>query len=313
MLVRHMVKFVFERVPHSVLIKLASLTPDFVIRKFAPFQVVIEPTTACNLRCPLCPRDKLKRKHGQMSLSDFKKIIDGFPRTVKLAELYFMGEPLLHRNIFEMTKYLKSKKIRVRLSTNAVLLKKLAKQLVNSGIDELVLSLDGASKQTHEKYRIGSDFNKIVAGVKKLTKLKGEKLEVTLQFIVMKHNEHEIDKIRELSKELGVDHLVYKAIAIHGSELSDKYLPVSKLFTRKASKRDMCYWAFASTILWNGDVTTCCYDFNGKNIVGNALKEKLKDIYKSKKYAVLRKQIINRRLLLCKTCDYAAQVVRRVY
>ena len=311
---KKILKTLYHHTPKQVI----SNIPDKIITQLAPYQIVIEPTTLCNLNCPLCPRQKLTRTQGNMKFKEFKKIIAKLPKTVNSMELYFMGEPLMNKDIFKMVKYAEENNISTKISTNTMLVENYIDEIFDSKLSNLIVTLDGATKKSHESYRIGSDFDKITKTIKRLCKTKKNrninKPEITLQFLVMKQNENEIEKVIKLSKELNVDHLTLKNISI-GTEnktdiekLKKKYLPDNKKYIRHKyhNKSDICYWAFCSVILWNGDITICCYDFDGKYVLGNAIKEDFNKIYKSKKYSKIRKKIIKRELDICKKCDFSS-------
>lgn len=313
---KNILKKIYKHTPKKII----HYIPDKIITQLAPHLIVIEPTTLCNLKCPLCPRTKLTRLHGSMKFKEFKKITDKLPKTINTMELYFMGEPLMNKEIFKMVKYAEKNKISTKISTNVMLLDKYNDEIFDSNLSHLIVTLDGATKKSHEAYRIGSNFDKITKTIKELCiskeKLNLKKPEITLQFLIMKENENEIEKIIKLSKELGVDHLTLKTISL-GAEntekiekLKKKYLPENKKYIRNKyeNKTDICYWAFCSVILWNGDITICCYDFDGEYIQGNAIKDDFNKIYKSKEYKELRKKILKRELKICKKCDYSANI-----
>lgn len=301
--------------------QIISRIPDRILTLFTPYQLVIEPTTLCNLDCPLCPRQELTRPRGSMKFENFKTIIDKLPKTIKTMDLFFMGEPLMNKEIFKMAKYAENKNISTRISTNTTLADKYINEIFDSKLSHLIVTLDGATKETHESYRIGSDFDKIKKTIKLLCETKKKrnikKPEITLQFLIMKKNENEINKITKLSYDLGVDHLTLKTISLGSEmrkenieELKKKYLPKNKKYVRNKyqHRTDICYWAFCSVIQWNGDITVCCYDIDGKYVVGNAIKDDFNKIYKSKEYKKLRKKIIKRQLSICKKCDYSTNI-----
>ncbi len=133
-----------------------------------PIRARIEVCRFCNLKCPSCPigRGKIRNKR-MMSFEDFKLIIDKIKISVKELSLFNYGEPLLNPNIVKMIKYTKKNGIKiVNMHSNGLLLEKgLAEKLVKSGIDYINFSIDGASNETYQKYRIGGDLNTVVKNV----------------------------------------------------------------------------------------------------------------------------------------------------
>jgi radical SAM protein with 4Fe4S-binding SPASM domain len=298
-------------------------------------RVAIEPTNNCNLTCRLCPTwQYMKRPRGVMRLEEFKKIIDQNKGIFKRINMIFAGEPLLNKDVFKMAKYAEEQRIEVLISTNTTLFDsgKIG-EMLDSGLSHLVVCLDGATKETHEQYRRGSNFEQIKENIRKICQLKRErgyvKPYITLQFLVMKQNEHEINDIIKLAKSLGVDAISLKSLSL-GSfvdldkkiKLAEENLPKDDRYSRfkfkngvlkEKSKPRICSWMRQALIFWNGDVSLCCYDINGELIIGNAFKDNgFKEILKSKKYREYRKMAIQRKHKLCQNCNYSAETVRTI-
>jgi len=122
---------------------------------------MIEPTNYCNLKCPLCPTGAglIRREKAAMSFEDFKKILDNLGNQIIHLRLWNWGEPLLNKELPKMIKYAKSKNIYVNTSTNSSFLnKENVRELTNSGLDHLIVSLDGASEETYSLYRKNGNF-----------------------------------------------------------------------------------------------------------------------------------------------------------
>jgi MoaA/NifB/PqqE/SkfB family radical SAM enzyme len=139
----------------------------------APMAVSIEPTTACNLRCPECPSGTgtLKRPGGKLSLKQFETILAKLPTQTSWLTFYFQGEPYLNRDFPEMVKLAKKRRMFVSTSTNGHFLdEETARKTIGSGLDKIIISIDGADAETYLNYRQGGDFEKVIAGVKHLTK-----------------------------------------------------------------------------------------------------------------------------------------------
>jgi radical SAM protein with 4Fe4S-binding SPASM domain len=307
----------------ELLRKIFLILPDNIIRLHPLREIIIEPTNFCNLRCPFCINPIMRRKKGMMSLSDFEKLIELLPKSIKKITLHFAGEPFLNPDLPKMIKILKERKIEVRLSTNGTLSTEKYIQAIEAGLDLMLISLDGPTKEMHEKYRIGSNFEEILETIKKITKLPNRKTKIVIQFLVMRYNEKYIPQMVELCKNLGVDELWLKSTSFNiGAderlekkilESAEKFLPENKRYCRYAIKGDrlinidkpkICNWIWKTVILWNGDVDVCCTDLEGKVTVGNIFKEKsFKKIWKSKKYAEIRKAILRQDLQICKNCN----------
>ena len=293
-----------------------------------PSILMVEPTNICNLRCPMCALGSgtLKRKRGYMSFENYKKIIDECGGYLININLYFFGEPFLNKDIYRMIEYAKRKRIFSRISTNALTLdsKEKIRKLIHSGLDYIVVSFDGTSKETYEKYRVGGDFNKLINNLKILVnekkRLKSRFPLLELQFLVMSHNQHEIAKMKRLTKKIGADYLRFKTVSIvegaNEIEIKErmKYLPEEKYSRYKIEKdaikpkeniKKSCMrpWLTA-TIDWEGTVIICCFDTFNKYAFGNVLEKGFMPIWQSQKYVNFRKQIMKNKksISLCRDC-----------
>lgn len=292
-----------------------------------PIILMIEPTNICNLKCPLCPTGAgtLTRNKGFMSFDNFKKVVDEIGDYLFNITLYNFGEPFMNKDIYKMIEYAKNKRSFVRVSTNGHFFKEEdVERLVKSELDDLIVSIDGASQDTYVQYRKSGDFNLVIDNLKRIVKMKRElksKLPyIEVQFIVMKHNEHEVGKIEELAKEIGVDKLTLKGVIVgEVDNLSDEekaqYIPDNPEFRRYSDTKNWinkekvdihyCTRVWLSTmIMTDGSVVPCCYDYNATYTFGNAFKEKFMDIWNNKKYQNFRRQIIEdkREFGMCKNC-----------
>src|SRR5437879_1373607 len=122
-----------------------------------PISISIEPTTSCNLRCPECPSGlrSFTRPTGMMKRELFESIVDQLP-TLSYLIFYFQGEPYLHTELLDMVKYASKKKIYTATSTNAHFLNdEAARKTVESGLDRLIISIDGTEQETYQSYRVG--------------------------------------------------------------------------------------------------------------------------------------------------------------
>lgn len=285
-------------------------------------RIIIEPTNVCNLKCPLCPVSSAKRSKGFLSFQNFKNIIDGIPN-LKFINFGWAGEPLLNKEIFKMVKEAHSRGIRSSLSTNTVLLNQYVGEVLDSGLNILIVCLDGVKKEIHERYRVGSDFESIKNNIREFCAQKHKRgLEfprVVLQSLVTKDNEKDMSSMIKLAESLGVDSLEFKTLSLGSSvSLAEKikrakeFLP-SAQFSRYdikegkpiiRSKSKICHWLRQAVILWNGDVVPCCYDFEGALAVGNVLKDGgFKKVWQSEKYKKYRQKIIKKQFALCQNCS----------
>jgi len=292
---------------------------------------MIESTSLCNLKCPLCPVPAhLHRETGHMKTHTFEDVIDSISGYAKKIDLWNFGEPFLNPNIFEMIRYATDRKIKVRVSTNSTFLgEEEIEKIFWSNLSSIIVCLDGATKETHERYRIGSEFEEVLGGIRRLGESKRALGRtnpfIRLQFLVFRYNEHEIDRMIEIAEEIGADQLALKNVSLGTwleqkvrTNISKKLLPENEKYRKykvglgkdelELKIQDgVCSWAYENgVVLSNGDVTTCCYDSSGKHSFANVHKDGgLLPILESEKMQNVRKAIRERSLPLCRTCQYS--------
>ena len=294
-----------------------------------PFFLMIEPTNVCNLRCPLCPtgRGTLDRKPASMPLDMYKRVIDELRPYLIEVNISLMGEPLLHKDLPEMIAYAKGAKARVVIPSNGhFLTEEASRQLVESGLDGIYISFDGIDQETYERYRVRGDLQKVAEGVRTLLAqrraLGRTNPFVELQFLVMKHNETQIDAFRALADETGVDRRVIKPVSFNVADWDDAdtretfegffpsceenrvYRRVHGALTWKINQLALCTSAWRSiTVLADGSILPCCRDIRGHYTMGNVADGVLK-VWNNERFRAFRRDMIRRRseMPICKVC-----------
>ncbi len=297
----------------------------------APVLVEMEPTARCNLRCFSCPTGlgRLGRPIGDMKYEDFKKVIDEIGDSVLALVLYLHGEPFLSKDIYKMISHAKKKGIFVVVSTNGNFLD--VKKLVRSGLQYLIVCLDGVTPETYVKYRIGGNFGKVVANIESIVREKRRTGSRTpfldLHFIANRYNEHETPKIKEIARNLGVDNLIIKKFVpppfVIRSKNPGKYgkmlsfLPKAKeyRYDLKVSRKGICDRAWVSTtITWDGFLIPCCYDTSAVFKFGKVFKNKFGSVWNGEEYRSFRKKLANKREIpLCFRCPGGANASANEY
>ncbi len=190
-----------------------------------PISISFEPTTSCNLRCPECPSGlrEFTRPTGMLQKNFFKETINDIHRELLYLIFYFQGEPFLNPDFLEMVQYASKKGIYTATSTNAhYLTDEKAKQTVESGLDRLIISIDGTTQDVYQQYRVGGKLEKVLEGARNIVKWKKQLNSKTpfvfFQFLVVKPNEHQIDAIKQLAKEIGVDQVRFKTAQVYDYE-----------------------------------------------------------------------------------------------
>ncbi|MDH5365887.1 MAG: SPASM domain-containing protein [Cyclobacteriaceae bacterium] len=295
-----------------------------------PVSVSIEPTTSCNLRCPECPSGlrSFTRPTGMLHPDLFEKIVTEIGDRLMYLLFYFQGEPYLHPQFIDLVKIASQKNIYTATSTNAhYLSNENARKTVESGLDRLIISIDGVTQESYESYRVGGDLEKVIEGTKNVIKWKNKlnkkKPYVIFQFLVVKPNEHEIEKVKFLGKELGVDKVAFKTAQIYDYEGGSPLIPDNQVYSRykfnpikgkfliKNRFFNHCWKMWHSCVItWDGKVVPCCFDKDAHFVLGNLNKDYFNNIWKSKEYINFRKSIINGRkhIEMCKNCTEGTKV-----
>lgn len=279
-----------------------------------PGIIVIEGYNVCNLRCVHCPYPIMTRQKTQMPLSLYQKIIeDSVEVGIKMVGLHNYSEPLLDSLIFDRVEFAKSKGMYVAFSSNGTLLTTEKKeQIVDSGLDEIYFSFDGASKEVYERIRVGAQFEKVVASINELIAYKKrrkiQKPRILISCVVQKENYLQMrqlpKKLRELFK--GVDAIGMQVVDPRRDKSA--LLPKRRVAGTKMSRVYPCafVWTYLM-VLSSGDVVPCCIDYDGSIILGNLNKQSIEEIWNSEEFKNMRALHLNRRgemIKLCQDCPH---------
>lgn len=296
-----------------------SLLSKKVILKHYPPAVMIEPTNICNLKCPLCPSGNgtLTRERGMMSLQNFKKIVDQIHRKIGMLILWNQGEPYLNPEFNRMVAYAAQKKLYTMTSTNASLPLD-HEAIIRSGLDKIIISMDGISEETYNSYRINGNYALVLDNMRELIKAKkrlnSKTPYIVWQFIVMRQNEHEIPAVRIQAKKLGVDCLEFKTVQIYKPE-DVIYLPKDHKLSRYTAEGqefelanqllNRCRRLWNQPVInWDGELSICCYDKDVLFQIGNVYEADFYQLWTSDKMNKIRATILQDRqsLEICRNC-----------
>jgi len=294
-----------------------------------PISMAIEPTTSCNLRCPECPSGlrQFTRPIGMLEPTFFKKTIDEVCNELIYLTFYFQGEPYLNPNFLDMVKYASDKRIYTSTSTNAhYLTKEQARKTVESKLDRLIISIDGTTQDTYEQYRIGGQLQKVIDGTKNIIeakrRLKSNTPHVVFQFLVVKPNEHQLEDVKKLAHELGVDEVVFKTAQVYDFENGNPLIPENIKYSRykkncngtysiKNKLLNQCWRMWSSCVVtWDGIVVPCCFDKDAKHKLGDLKNQNFNELWESAKYQNFRQSILKSRkeIDICKNCSEGTKV-----
>ncbi len=294
-----------------------------------PVSISFEPTTSCNLRCPECPSGlrAFTRPTGMLQKDFFKETIDQLYKELLYLVFYFQGEPYLNPDFLDMVKYASSKKIYTATSSNAhYLTDENAKRTVESGLDRLIISIDGTTQYVYQQYRVGGNLEKVIAGAKNIVKWKRElnskKPFVIFQFLVVKPNEHQIEDVKKLAKEIGVDDVWFKTAQVYDYENDpNKLIPTIDKFSRykkigeqyefKGKVANQCWRLWHDPVItWDGLVAPCCFDKDAQHKLGDLKQKSFKEIWNDGSYKNFRQAVLNGRnnIDICSNCSEGTKV-----
>ncbi|MCZ2100518.1 MAG: SPASM domain-containing protein [Chitinophagales bacterium] len=316
---------------------MAKLVASFYVTKWTkkaiqwglPMTISIEPTTACNLRCPECPSGlrAFSRETGNLKQDFFKKIIDELHSTLTYLIFYFQGEPYINPKFLDMVKYASDKGIYTITSTNGHFLNdENARKTIESGLARMIISIDGTTQEVYEQYRREGHLATVIEGAKNVVRWKKELRSATphiiIQFLVVRPNEHQIPDIYRLAEEIGVDEVKLKTAQIYDYEDGNELIPTIDKYSRYAKKKNGKYvvknqllnhcWKLwhASVITWNGIVVPCCFDKDASHRLGDIRQKTFAEVWQGPAYYHFRNTLLKGRdqIDICRNCTEGCKV-----
>jgi radical SAM protein with 4Fe4S-binding SPASM domain len=294
-----------------------------------PFSLSIEPTTACNLGCPECPSGlkQFTRPTGKLDLELHRTMLQQVKKHVFYINYYFQGEPFLHPQFLDLIKEAKKEKIYTATSTNAhFITKEKATEIVKSGLDRLIISIDGLTQETYEQYRVHGQLEKVIEGSKFLVDAKKEQKSQTphliFQFLAVKPNEHEIPAVFSLASELEIDEVRIKTAQFYEYEQGNPLMPTNEKYSRykrtssgkyklKGDPGNHCWRMWSGSVLtWDGKVVPCCFDKDAQHTIGMLKEKSFREIWRSTRYQNFRQAILSNRkgIDICSNCSEGTKV-----
>ncbi|MBC7884581.1 MAG: SPASM domain-containing protein [Saprospiraceae bacterium] len=294
-----------------------------------PMTISIEPTTACNLRCPECPSGlrSFSRETGNLKEDFFRTTIDDLYKDLIYLIFYFQGEPYINPKFLDMVAYASKKGVYTITSTNGHFLNdENARKTILSGLDRMIISVDGTTQEVYENYRKEGKLATVLQGaenvVKWKKKLNSKTPHIIFQFLVVKPNEHQIPEIYKLAKEIGVDEVKLKTAQVYDYENGNDLIPTIEKYSRYDRQPDGTYrvknkllnhcWKLwhACVITWDGLVVPCCFDKDATHRLGDIKKIKFRDIWHGASYNLFRKSLLQGRdqIDICRNCTEGCKV-----
>lgn len=294
-----------------------------------PFTLSFEPTTQCNLGCPECPSGlkSFTRNTGNALLEDYEVIIQKMKKDLIFLYLYFQGEPFIHKGFTEMISIAKRHRLFTITSTNAhYLTKSKCEETILSGLDRLLISIDGTTQEVYEQYRKEGTLTKVIEGTKNMVEAKKRlgksNPELIFQMLVVKPNEHQIEEVYKLANDIGVDKVILKTAQIYDFENGNDLIPSIDKYARykqnsdgkwriKNELKNQCWKLWHSAVsTWDGNMIPCCFDKDAKYKMGNLIASDLNSIWRNEKYQAFRRAILHSRknIDICQNCSEGTKV-----
>ncbi|HJW27878.1 MAG TPA: radical SAM/SPASM domain-containing protein, partial [Saprospiraceae bacterium] len=279
-----------------------------------PMTISVEPTTACNLRCPECPSGlrAFTRETGNMKEDFFRSLIDGLHRKLTWLIFYFQGERFINPKFLDMVSYAHQNGIYTITSTNGHFLHpENARRTVASGLDRILISIDGSTQEVYEQYRKEGNLDTVLQGARNLVQAKRQlhssTPHIVFQMLVVRPNEHQIEEVKRLAKEIGVDEVKLKTAQVYDFEHGNELIPTLDQYSRyketspgrwqlKNKLLNHCWKLWhACVITWDGLVVPCCFDKDANHQLGDLKKNSFKEIWKGITYHQFRQQLLGGR------------------
>lgn len=294
-----------------------------------PFTISFEPTTACNLRCPECPSGlrAFTRPTGRLRIDFFRSTLDELHERLVYLYFYFQGEPYLNPDFLDMVRYASERGIYTVTSTNAHFLNdENARRTIESGLDRIIISIDGTTQDTYESYRIGGSLQAVLDGTRRLVawkkQLKSHKPHIVFQFLVVRPNEHQIADVQRIGREIGVNAVVLKTAQVYDYEHGNPLIPTIDKYSRYSQQADGTYnvknkllnhcWKLwhACVITWDGRIVPCCFDKDAQHQLGDLKTQSFTEIWHDKPYQRFRAAILRSRkeIDICANCSEGTKV-----
>jgi len=264
-----------------------------------PEIVQIESTNICNAKCVFCPRDEMHRRQGIMSVELFRKIVDECAQLgITHVRMHNYGEAFIDRKLVEKVKYAKEKGIsEVGLISNGSLISEpVARGMIDAGLDAINISVDASGKEVFEATRIGLKYDKVIANIERLVRLRAEsgkrRPKLILSFVRQNNSADE---------QAFIEHWRTIADKIHVTDLHNW----AGTLNTESDVNYPCYRPWLTfTVLWDGRVSLCCADFDGKTILGNLNTQTIAEIWNAETYrSVRREHLESGGPDVCRACD----------
>ncbi|TVQ99641.1 MAG: radical SAM protein [Spirochaetaceae bacterium] len=194
-------------------------------------RIYVEPTNRCNFDCATCLRNAWHEDAGTMSEAIFERVLDTVRALDPPPEVFFggFGEPTFHPRIVDMIAALHREGARTLIITNGSLLStELSEQFVKAGLDEIWVSLDGASPESFADVRLGQELPQILDNMRELSRVKLSHNSTTpvigVAFVAMKRNARDLPDVIKMAVARGAQKISVSNLIPYTKTHSDEYL-----------------------------------------------------------------------------------------
>lgn len=283
--------------------------------KTHPWMLVLDPTTICNLRCPFCPTGDgtLALKKEILQPATFYAIVSNIRlKYIFVVCLYNFGEPFLNPHIFDYTRFFHQRGITTVIHTNFSVKdygSEFFEKIVLSGLDELTVSIDGASQETYEKYRVGGNFDRVVANMAGLTRVKN-RLGATIpqlryKMLINKFNESEVDEARRIAQRVGAEFWLDENFEVPvefrdewvATSIKEKYGDIQPTLLGREVRSEIftfCRQMWDTLVInANGDLFPCCGVKDHAMAIGNLARDHIDTLWNNDRMVKLRQYVVD--------------------
>jgi MoaA/NifB/PqqE/SkfB family radical SAM enzyme len=273
-----------------------------------PYQYFIDIINICNLRCPQCPNGQgiLGRPPGLMTRDQYRQIIDEIAPYAYRVELYNWGEPLLHPEVVDFIRYARQRRIIVGISSNLHRLDaRLSRELIESGLNRLLVSIDGVTQETYQKYRRGGNLELVLGNLHRFIELRKtfnrKEPFITWRFLVSRFNQGEIEAARKMARALGVNRFVTSPLYLNTleSDSAREWIPSDPghtVYGNALVNRWHCHDLWETLVVnWDGGVSPCCWIHRATHDLGNVLVQPFPSVWNSSFFQSARRAVAGRK------------------
>jgi MoaA/NifB/PqqE/SkfB family radical SAM enzyme len=264
-----------------------------------PEIVQIESTNICNAKCVFCPRDDMHRKQGVMDMALFRKIVDECAALgIEHVRMHNYGEPFVDRSLVEKVRYAKERGIPQvgMISNGSLITEAAARGMIEAGLDAINISVDASGREVFESTRLGLKYDKVIGNIERLVRIREEldrrRPKLILSFVRQNNS---------VDEQAFIEHWRQVADKIHITDLHNW----AGTLNQESDVNYPCYRPWLTfTVLWDGRVSLCCADFDGRTVLGDLRTATIREVWNSDAYRSVRRQHLESGGPdICRSCD----------